>query len=214
MNSLNKKETIIELNLPINQMECGVLKQSNDSDLNFITQLIEPGKNSFESNPFETKKIIIKLENSNDINKNNNNVSYCMVKLNGDEYWQYTKIGKFNDFFTFEYIDQNSLIIKSFDGNNNSQEDNIDINEFNEFNNINECKEKIISTSFGTYKVISYQEMIYYESPSVLTFNLYIQQISSIKKEKGVLWMLLINNQSSGYSYDGIFNKYFEDAKR
>ena len=93
MNNLNKKETIIELNLPINQMECGVLKQSNDYDLNFITQLIEPGKNSFESNPFVTKKIIIKLENSKN-NNENNNVSYCMVKLKGDEYWKYTKIGK------------------------------------------------------------------------------------------------------------------------
>ena len=127
MNNLNKNDIIKEFNFPINQMECGVVKESSDYFLKFITHLIETGKASFESNPFKVKKIIVKLENCND---NTNNISYCLVKLKGDEYWKYTKQGKFNDFFTFEYIDQDSLIIKSFDGNNNSQENSIDITEF------------------------------------------------------------------------------------
>ena len=185
-------------------MECGVVKEENDYSFKFISHLIDAGKTSFESKPFKVKKIIIKLENFID---NKNNISYCLVKLKGDEYWKYTKPGKYNDFFTFEYLDQDTLIIKSFDGNNNSEENSIDITEFTDNK---ERREKIISNSCGKYKLTFYEEIKFNDSPSVLTFTLFLKYIPDIKKEKDILWLIEVNNQSTGYTYDGIFDKYFQ----
>ena len=198
MNRLSKDYVFKEINIPIVQMKCGEVLYHDYEYLNFVTHLIEPGKNSFESIPFKVNKIILKFENFE-----NNKNSYCMVKLKGDEFWRYTKPGKFSDFFNFEYIDQNSLIIKSIGENNFSEEASIDITEFD----LN--KEHNINISSGKYKVTFVDEVKFTDSPSVLTFNLNIQNIPDIFKEKGVLWIIEINNESTGYSYDGNFDKYF-----
>ena len=123
-----------------------------------------------------------------------------MIKLKGDEYWRYTKPGKFCDFFTFKYIDQNSVIIKSTDGINLSEENSFDINE---------CKEEIFKNSLGKYKISFIDKIKFTEVPSVLTFNLNINKIFGVKREKGILWIAEINKESTGYSYDGNFDKYF-----
>ena len=123
-----------------------------------------------------------------------------MIKLKDDEYWRYSKFGKFLDFFCFEYIDQTTLTIKSTDGQNYSEEINFDLNE---------CKEEMIKNSFGNYKINFMDEVIFEEPSPQLSFNLNFQRINNIQKEKDVYWIAEINNISTGYSYDGSFNKYF-----
>jgi hypothetical protein len=122
-----------------------------------------------------------------------------MIKLKGDEYWRYSRFGKFCDFFYFEYIDQKTLIIKNTDGQNNTEEVNLDIDE---------CKEDMIKNSLGKYRINFVDEIILDSSPT-LTFNLNFQNVNIIQKEKDVFWIAEINNISTGYSYDGCFNKYF-----
>lgn len=124
-----------------------------------------------------------------------------MVQLKGDEYWRYTQPNKFNDFFNFEYIDQNSLVIKSIREDNSSQETSLDINE--KLNG-----EYVVDISTGKYKNTFLDEIKFIDSPSVLSFNLCVINIPEIKKEKGVLWIIEVNNKLTGYSYDGNFNKY------
>jgi hypothetical protein len=198
MNKLSKDSVIRRINLPIHKLSCGNVESRIEGCLNFTTHLIEPGKNSFESNPFKVNKKIVKLENF-EINKD----LYCMIQLKGDEYWRYTQTNKFSDFFIFEYIDQSSLVIKSIKEDNSSQETSLDINEY-ELN-----KEYIINISSCKYKITFLDEIKFIDPPSILTFNLCIINIPEIRKEKWVLWIIEVNNKSTGYSYDGNFDKYF-----
>ena len=195
LNKLSKDAVLQEIIIPIRNLKRGVVERSKNTYLDIDTHLIGPMKSSFLDQPFETNKITIQLENM----RNNTNI-YCMVKLKGDEYWQFTRPGNFNDFFSFEYIDQHSLIIKSSDGTNFSDEKSIDIDE---------PKDDIVNTSMGKFKLSFVKDNNLENSPSVMAFNIYITSIQDIKIEKGVLWSLKINNQSSGYTYDGIINKYF-----
>ena len=198
MNKLSKDSVIRRINLPIHKFSCGNVESKIEGCLNFTTHLIEPGKNSFESNPFKVNKKIVKLENFE-----NNKDLYCMIQLKGDEYWRYTQTNKFSDFFIFEYIDQSSLVIKSIKEDNSSQETSLDINEY-ELN-----KEYIINISSCKYKITFLDEIKFIDPPSILTFNLCIINIPEIRKEKWVLWIIEVNNKSTGYSYDGNFDKYF-----
>ena len=195
LNKLSKNNVLYEINIPIKDMEPGIVKESNDNYLKMITQLIGPGENSFEEDPFKIKNVTVRLESLED-NKN----KYCMIKLKGDEYWRYTKFGKFIDFFTFEYIDQKSLIIKTSDGQNYSEEISFDLDE---------AKEEVIKNSLGKYKINFIDKVIFDDSNPVLTFNLHFQGINIIKKEEDVFWIAEINNISTGYTFDGNFDKYF-----
>ena len=195
VNKLNKNNVLYETKIPIKNMTPGKIEAFNDKYLDMVTQLIGPGEISFEEVPFKIKTKIVKLESLQD-NKN----IYCMIKLKDDEYWRYSKFGKFLDFFYFEYIDQTTLTIKSTDGQNYSEEINLDLNE---------SKEEIIKNSLGNYKINFVDEIIFEEPSTQLSFNMNFQRINNIQKENDVYWIVEINNISTGYSYDGSFNKYF-----
>ena len=107
-----------------------------------------------------------------------------MIKLKNDKYWRSSKFGKFLDFFHFEYIDQTSLSIKSTDGQNYSEEINLDLNE---------SKEEIIKNSFGKYKINFVDEVIFEEPSPQISFNLNFQRINNIQKENDVYWIAEIN---------------------
>ena len=195
LNKLNKNNVLYETKIPIKNMTPGKIEAFNDKYLDMVTQLIGPVEISFEEVPFKIKTKIVKLESLQD-NKN----IYCMIKLKDDEYWRYSKFGKFLDFFYFEYIDQTTLTIKSTDGQNYSEEINLDLNE---------SKEEIIKNSVGNYKINFVDEIIFEEPSTQLSFNMNFQRINNIQKENDVYWIVEINNISTGYSYDGSFNKYF-----
>ena len=190
-----KNNVLYEINKSICEMNRGIVEKDDNHLLNMITQLIGPGQNSFESSPFSTNTKLINIKNLLD-NKN----IYCMVKLKEDEYWRYTRPGKFNDYFTFDYIEQNFLIIKVTDGQMYSEENMFDINE---------SKEYSIKNSFGEFRINFIDQIKIIETSPTITLYLYIDKVEKIPKKIGVLWTIEINNQSSGYSYDGNFNKYF-----
>ena len=170
LNKLNKNNVLYETKIPIKNMTPGKIEAFNDKYLDMVTQLIGPGEISFEEVPFKIKTKIVKLESLQD-NKN----IYCMIKLKDDEYWRYSKFGKFLDYFYFEYIDQTTLTIKSTDGQNYSEEINLDLNE---------SKEEIIKNSLGNYKINFVDEIIFEEPSTQLSFNMNFQRINNICKYK------------------------------
>ena len=192
---LSKDDLLDEVNIPIKYLKYGEVEDKWYNSLHLITHIMLPGNYSFESNPFTpTKKIILfqSLENNNNI--------FCKLKLKGDEFWRYTREGMIQDYFDLEFINNNNLVIISSDGKNNSEENVVDVSKE---------EEKIISNSFGKFK-ISFQDKI---QPTHIpcpfwTCNILIKNLTNIKKKKDILWMVSINNCSSGYTYDGIINKY------
>ena len=197
LNVLNKDTIFDEFKIPIKDLKKGVVETGLLPCFDMITHLIEPGKTSFESNPFNPNTIVINLQNIGD---NISKTFYCKIKLKGDEFWRYTKPGKFNDFFSFEYIDQDGAMIIMTDGQNSSEEVKVDITEF---------KEHILFRSIGKIKVNLMKEIRLDNSISKMTFNLLIKEVTSIKKEPDKLWIIEVNDESTGYSYDGKFFKYF-----
>ena len=192
---LSKDDLLYEINIPIKTLQCGVVEDKWYSSLHLITHLVQPGYYSFESNPFATiKKIILveNLENGNDI--------FCKLKLKGDDYYRYTKIGNFKDYFNIEYIDNHNLIMVASDGKIDSSEMNIDLS--------NE-EEKIISCEYGKFKISFHKEIVPINIifPS-WTCNILIKNINNFKKQSNILWMVEINKCSSGFTYDGNIDKY------
>ena len=125
---------------------------------------------------------------------------FCLLKLENDEYWRYTKFGDFSDFFKFEYIVNSNLIIKSSDSKNYSEEIKIDISQ---------NEDRVIENSIGKFKINYVSNEIKPFMPSNnWKCNLFIEEIKNTIKKKDVLWLVEINGNSLGYSYDGIINKY------
>ena len=192
---LSKDDLLYELNIPIKNLQYGIVEDKWYNSLHLITHIMLPGNYSFESNPFTSTKKILLLESL----ECGNNI-FCQVKLKGDEFWRYTKEGNFKDFFNLEFINNNILVIIVNDGKNKSEEINYDIT-----NN----QEQIIENSFGKFR-LSFLNEIKSMNPSYnfWTCNILIKNITNVIKQKDILWKITINNCSSGYTYDGYINKY------
>ena len=83
-----------------------------------------PGQLSFESKPFSPITKIIRIQNLSykpDV--------FCSLQLVGDEFWRYTKMGNFSDYFKMEYVDNSILSIKASNEKKSSDEINIDISQ-------------------------------------------------------------------------------------
>ena len=192
---LSKDDLLFELNIPINNLKYGEVEDKWYSSLHLITHIVLPGNYSFDSNPFTTTQRLILVENL----ENRNDIFY-KIKLQGDEYYRYTKIGNFKDYFNFEYVNNHNLLMVASDGKNNSSEMIIDLT-------IDE--DKIYNSDFGQFK-LSFPKKIMPTNPPVSfwTCNILIKNINNLKKEKNILWMVEINKCNSGFTYDGFINKY------
>jgi len=99
-----------------------------------------------------------------------------------------------------EYITNSNLIIKSSDSKNYSEEIKFDISQ---------NEDKVIENSIGQFKINYATDEIKPLNPSdKWKCNVLIEEVKNTNKKKDVLWMVEINGISSGYSYDGIINKY------
>ena len=98
-----------------------------------------------------------------------------------------------------EYVDNSIISVKSSNLKNTSEEINI---------NIAEAVEKNFENSLGKFKINLVNEIIPF-SPSIYwTCNIFIKQITNIKKKKDKLYLPEINNNSLGFTYDGNIYKY------
>ena len=192
---LSKDDLLYELNIPIRNLQCGVVEDKWYSSLHLITHIVLPGYYSFESNPFLTTKKIILVENLE-----NGNYIFCKLKLQGDEYYRYTKIGNFKDYFNVEYIDNHNLVMAASDGENYSSEMTIDLTTE---------EDKICNCEHGKFKISFPKEIIPTNTPSPFwTCNILIKNINNLKMKSNILWMVEINKCFSGFTYDGNINKY------
>ena len=192
---LSKDELLYEMNIPLKNLQYGIVEDKWYDSLHLITHIILPGNYSFESNPFTTNKKIVLLENLE-----NKNDIFCKLKLKGDEYWRYTKEGNFKDYFNFEFVNNYNLDLIVRDGKNNSEETYFDISKNDE---------KIINTISGKLKLSIQDEIKSINSIYPFwTCNILIKNITNVIKKKDILWKVEINNISSGYTYDGNINKY------
>ena len=194
-NKSKKEEVICEKIIPIKDFKCGVIEDKWYESFHLLTHIIEPGKNSFEENPFSP---IVKTINIQNLNSQPN--VFCQLKLKNDEYWRYTKPGNFSDYFTFEYINNSILCIKSSsDLKNDSEERNIDLTQ---------NEEKIINNSLGQFKICFVDEIKPFVNIPFWKCNIYVKKITNIVKNKDILWSMEINKNSLGFTYDGNINKY------
>ena len=192
---LSKDDLLYELNIPIRNLQCGVVEDKWYSSLHLITHIVLPGYYSFESNPFLTTKKIILVENLE-----NGNYIFCKLKLQGDEYYRYTKIGNFKDYFDVEYIDNHNLVIFASNGKNYSSEIHVDLSTE---------EDKICNCEFGKFKISFPKEIIPTNTPvPSWTCNILIKNINNLKMKPNILWMVEINKCSSGFTYDGNIDKY------
>ena len=193
--NLSKDDLLYELNIPIKNLQCGIVEDKWYSSLHLITHIVLPGCYSFESNPFSTTKKLILLENLE-----NRNDIFCKLKLQGDDYYRYTRIGNFKDYFNFEYIDNHNLIMVFSDGKNYSSETNLDLSN---------DEEKIVSCEYGKFKISFPKEILQTNNTFPFwTCNILIKNINNLKKQSNILWMVEINKCSSGFTYDGNIDKY------
>ena len=193
---INRRNDILsEINIPISYLKCGIVEEKwHNNIFHLITHLIQPGKLSFESNPFSPLVKTIHIQNLN----STPNV-FCLNKLKDDEYWRYTKPGNFSDYFTYEYIKNSILCIKASDLKSYSEETFIDISKE---------EDKIIDNSFGKFKISIVKEINPFSISSIWKCNIFVDKVTNIIKEKDILWTVEINNNSLGFSFDGLFNKY------
>ena len=194
----NNNELLYDKIFPIKSFKCGIVEENWYDSLHLKTHLIQPDQLSFESYSFSPITKILHIQNL-DFKSN----VFCLLQLKNDEYWRYTKPGNFSDYFTFEYINNSILCIKTSDLKNTSEEFNIDISSLNE-DKIFENSEN----SFGKFKISVVNEIKPFSVSTFWKCNIFIKEITNIVKEKDVLWNVDINNISSGFTYDGIINKY------
>ena len=192
----DKKDKLIhETKIPIKKFKCGIIEDSWYDSFHLITHLIYPGYKSFEEYKFTP---IIKTINIQSIEPKPN--TYCLVQLKGDEYWRYSKFGNFSDFFNLEYIVFNQfLVFKASDSKNMSEETSFVLSEEHE---------RIINTSLGKFKISFVEQIKPFNISLNWTCNILVKEITNIIKEKDVLWMIELNKNSLGYTYDGNINKY------
>ena len=190
----DNKEVISEKIIPIKDFKCGIIEDKWYDSFHLITHIIEPGKPSFEENPFSPFVKIINIQNLSF----KPNV-FCQVKLKNDEYWRYTKSGNFSDYFTFEYVNNSILCFKSSNLKNNSEEKNIDLTQ---------NEEKIINNALGQFKISFIDEIKPFSSVPFWKCNIFVKKITDIVKKEDTLWSIEINNNSLGFTYDGNINKY------
>ena len=193
---LSKDDLLYELTIPITKLKCGIVEDRIEGPLHFITHLMEPGQLSFDSHPFipTSKTILLK-------NLSYKPEVYCSIRLKHDEYWRYTQIGSFLDFFKFEYVDNTILCIKSSNEKKSSEELNIDLRENDE---------RVFENSFGKFemKVVNENEIKPLPIKTFWTCNILVKGISNISKKKEIMWLPEINGKLLGYTYDGNINKY------
>ena len=191
---LSKDDLLFQWIIPINKLQCGIVEDKWYDSLHLITHLMYPGQLSFESNPFSPITKIIHIQNisySPDV--------FCSLQLIGDEFWRYTKIGNFSDYFTIQYVNNSILRIKSSDLKKSSDEINIDISQ---------NSEKIFENSFGKFKISLVNEVKPFNISQNWKCNISVIEIANITKKKDIIWLPEINNDSLGYTYDGKINKY------
>ena len=175
-------------------MQCGIVEDKWYDCIHLTTHLIAPGQLSFESNPFTPITKIIHIQN----------ISYkpdvfCQIQLKGDEFWKYTKIGNFSDYFMMEYVDNSILSIKSSDSTKSSEEINI---------NISENFEKVFENSFGKFKINSVEDIKPFDLSKNWKCNIYVKELAYITKKSDIFYLPEINNIPLGYTYDGNISKY------
>ena len=191
---LSKDDLLFQLTIPINKFQCGIVEDKWYSSIHLITHLVYPGHSSFEPYPFTPLSKIINIQNLSfkpDV--------FCLVQLKGDEYWRYTKIGNFSDYYKFEYIDNSIINVKASNLKKTSEEINIDISQ---------SKDTIFENSFGKFKLSFVNEIKPFTIAPYWKCNILIKEILNITKKKDILWIAEINNNSLGYTYDGKINKY------
>ena len=191
---LSKDDLLYQITLPINKLQCGIVEDKWHGSLHLVTHLMYPGQLSFESKLFTPISKIVHIQNIS-----YNPEVFCLIQLKGDEFWRYTKKGDFSDYFKMEYVDNSIISVKSSNLKNTSEEINI---------NIAEAVEKNFENSLGKFKINLVNEIIPF-SPSIYwTCNIFIKQITNIKKKKDKLYLPEINNNSLGFTYDGNIYKY------
>ena len=105
---LSKDDLLFQLTIPINKFQCGIVEDKWYSSIHLITYLVYQGRSSFKPYPFTPLSKIINIQNLSfkpDV--------FCLVQLKGDEYWRYTKIGNFSDYYKFEYINNSIINVKA-----------------------------------------------------------------------------------------------------
>ena len=190
----NKKDILGEISIPIIMLKCGIIEDKWYGSFHIITHLIQPGKLSFIENPFKTTCTTINITNLN----SSQNV-FCLIKLKNDEYWRYTKIGNFSDYFIFNYIHNSTLSIKASDSKNISEEINLDLSQ---------NKEQIINNSLGQFKIDFVNMIKPFSISSIWKCNIYVKRITNIVKNKDLLWYVEVNDKNTGFTYDGNIDKY------
>ena len=191
---LSKDDLLFQYILPIKEIKCGIVEDKWYDSIHLITHLIAPGHVSFESSPFTTIAKTIHIQNLT-----YKPDAFCQLQFKGDEFWRYTRIGNFSDYFKMEYVNNSIISIKSSDSKKSSEEINI---------NISENFEKIFENSIGKFKINSAEEIKPFDLSKNWKCNLYVKDLVNITKKKDIIWLPVINNNSLGYTYDGNINKY------